>query len=156
MCHRRLQDQQTDYHHLWWDYPTRCQARRLPSPRFQEGRPSKHWGCLRVIRYVIDRPLRFRIESQGRLYTGAYATGKISEEERLDVIRNACPGSGACGGMFTYVDFRDTFILIHLSCLTHSANTMGTALEVLGLALPYSSGIPSVYPGKLAHFPGET
>ena len=32
---------------------------------------------------------------------GAYATGKISEEERLDVIRNACPGSGACGGMFT-------------------------------------------------------
>lgn len=34
---------------------------------------------------------------------GAYATGKISEEERLDVIRNACPGSGACGGMFTCV-----------------------------------------------------
>lgn len=37
---------------------------------------------------------------------GAYATGKISDEERLDVIRNACPGSGACGGMFTCVGFR--------------------------------------------------
>ncbi|KAF9653800.1 dihydroxy-acid and 6-phosphogluconate dehydratase [Thelephora ganbajun] len=60
---------------------------------------------------------------------GAYATGKISDGERLDVIRHACPGSGACGGMFT-------------------ANTMGTALEVLGLALPYSSGIPAVYPEK--------
>lgn len=32
---------------------------------------------------------------------------------------------------------------------------MGTALEVLGLALPYSSGIPAAYPGKSAHFPEE-
>ena len=36
---------------------------------------------------------------------GAYATGKISDEERLDVIRHACPGSGACGGMFTCAGF---------------------------------------------------
>ena len=42
---------------------------------------------------------------------GAYATGKISEEERLDVIRHACPGSGACGGMFTY---GDPFNEVHL------------------------------------------
>ena len=34
---------------------------------------------------------------------GAYAMGKISEEERLDVVRHACPGPGACGGMFTLV-----------------------------------------------------
>ena len=33
---------------------------------------------------------------------------------------------------------------------------MGTALEVLGLALPYSSGIPAVYPGQFAYFSGET
>lgn len=50
------------------------------------------------------------MESQGPPNIGAYATGKISEEERLDVIRNACPGSGACGGMFTYADFRGAFI----------------------------------------------
>ena len=41
---------------------------------------------------------------------GAYATGKISDEERLDVVRHACPGSGACGGMFTCVDLRGAFI----------------------------------------------
>ena len=34
---------------------------------------------------------------------GAYATGKITEEQRLDVVRHSCPGPGACGGMFTYV-----------------------------------------------------
>ena len=34
---------------------------------------------------------------------GAFATGKINEEQRLDVVRHSCPGPGACGGMFTYV-----------------------------------------------------
>jgi dihydroxy-acid dehydratase len=34
---------------------------------------------------------------------GAYITGKISEEERFDVVRHSCPGAGACGGMFTFV-----------------------------------------------------
>jgi len=43
------------------------------------------------------------------LNAGAYATGKISDEERLDVIRHACPGSGACGGMFTCVDSHNAF-----------------------------------------------
>ena len=32
---------------------------------------------------------------------GAFVTGKISEEERFDVVRHSCPGPGACGGMFT-------------------------------------------------------
>jgi dihydroxyacid dehydratase/phosphogluconate dehydratase len=32
---------------------------------------------------------------------GAYTTGKITEEQRLDVVRHACPGPGACGGMYT-------------------------------------------------------
>ena len=44
-------------------------------------------------------------------FTGAYATGKINDEERFDVVRHACPGAGACGGMYT-------------------ANTMSSALEV--------------------------
>ncbi|KAF8919889.1 dihydroxy-acid/6-phosphogluconate dehydratase [Mucidula mucida] len=60
---------------------------------------------------------------------GAYSVGKITEEERFDVVRHACPGAGACGGMFT-------------------ANTMSSALEVLGMSLPYSSSIPAEYPEK--------
>ncbi|KAJ3973809.1 dihydroxy-acid dehydratase [Lentinula raphanica] len=51
---------------------------------------------------------------------GAYRVGKISDEERYDVVRHACPGAGACGGMYT-------------------ANTMSSSLEVLGMILPYSS-----------------
>ncbi|KAF9469876.1 dihydroxy-acid/6-phosphogluconate dehydratase [Collybia nuda] len=60
---------------------------------------------------------------------GAYAVGKISDEERFDVVRHACPGAGACGGMYT-------------------ANTMSAALEVLGMSLPYSSSTPASYPQK--------
>ncbi|KAG6831823.1 hypothetical protein H0H87_003742 [Tephrocybe sp. NHM501043] len=42
--------------------------------------------------------------------TGAYTVGKINDQERFDVVRHACPGAGACGGMYT-------------------ANTMSSALE---------------------------
>ncbi|KAI0254022.1 dihydroxy-acid dehydratase [Lactifluus subvellereus] len=61
---------------------------------------------------------------------GAFAVGKITEEQRFDVVRHACPGPGACGGMYT-------------------ANTMSSALEVLGLSLPYSSSTPAMYDEKL-------
>lgn len=44
--------------------------------------------------------------------TGAFAVGKITDEERFDVVRHSCPGAGACGGMYT-------------------ANTMSSALEVI-------------------------
>ncbi|KAJ7163571.1 dihydroxy-acid dehydratase [Mycena crocata] len=60
---------------------------------------------------------------------GAYTVGKITDEERFDVVRHACPGSGACGGMYT-------------------ANTMSSALEALGMSLPYSSSTPALYPEK--------
>ncbi|OZJ05353.1 hypothetical protein BZG36_01556 [Bifiguratus adelaidae] len=56
---------------------------------------------------------------------GEYLAGLISEEEKMDIIRNACPGAGACGGMYT-------------------ANTMGSAIEALGMSLPYSSSTPAV------------
>ncbi|RLN93425.1 hypothetical protein BBJ28_00026390, partial [Nothophytophthora sp. Chile5] len=55
---------------------------------------------------------------------GEFITNKITEEERHDVIRHACPGAGACGGMYT-------------------ANTMATAIETLGLSLPFSSSSPA-------------
>jgi dihydroxy-acid dehydratase len=63
---------------------------------------------------------------------GAYSVGKITDEERFDVVRHACPGAGACGGMYT-------------------ANTMSSALEALGMSLPYSSSTPALYPGRYFH-----
>ncbi|RXW25070.1 hypothetical protein EST38_g812 [Candolleomyces aberdarensis] len=61
---------------------------------------------------------------------GAFAVGKINDEQRFDVVRHACPGPGACGGMYT-------------------ANTMSSALEVLGFSLPYSSSTPALHPEKV-------
>ncbi|OBT68326.1 dihydroxy-acid dehydratase [Pseudogymnoascus sp. 23342-1-I1] len=55
---------------------------------------------------------------------GQFITGEITEEVRYDIIRNACPGGGACGGMYT-------------------ANTMATAIEVMGMTLPGSSSNPA-------------
>ena len=49
---------------------------------------------------------------------------KITEEERKEIIQHSCPGPGACGGMYT-------------------ANTMATAIEALGMSLPYSSSSPA-------------
>lgn len=55
---------------------------------------------------------------------GQYLAGTITEEERKNIVQNACPGGGACGGMYT-------------------ANTMGTAIETMGMTLPYSSSSPA-------------
>ncbi|MFG0287363.1 MAG: dihydroxy-acid dehydratase [Rhodopirellula sp. JB044] len=55
---------------------------------------------------------------------GQFISGQISEEERTEIVRRSCPGAGACGGMYT-------------------ANTMATAIEALGMALPYSASIPA-------------
>lgn len=60
---------------------------------------------------------------------GSYISGEINEEQRFDIIRNACPGGGACGGMYT-------------------ANTMATAIEVMGMTLPGSSSFPAESPEK--------
>ncbi|OLB13876.1 MAG: dihydroxy-acid dehydratase [Gemmatimonadetes bacterium 13_2_20CM_70_9] len=51
---------------------------------------------------------------------GQYSAHKLSEADLLEVERRACPGAGACGGMFT-------------------ANTMSSAFEAMGMSLPYSS-----------------
>lgn len=56
---------------------------------------------------------------------GAKAAGLIDEAEMQAIIRQACPGAGACGGMYT-------------------ANTMSSSIEALGLSLPYSSSYPAV------------
>lgn len=56
---------------------------------------------------------------------GEKMSGKIGQEEYQQVIEHACPGAGACGGMYT-------------------ANTMASAIEALGMALPYNSSNPAV------------
>lgn len=61
---------------------------------------------------------------------GEYLGKKISEEERAAIVRRSCPGAGACGGMYT-------------------ANTMASAIEAMGMSLPYSSSIPAEDPAKL-------
>jgi dihydroxy-acid dehydratase len=62
---------------------------------------------------------------------GQSLNGLITEEQRKDIIRHACPGAGACGGMYT-------------------ANTMASAAEVMGMSLPYSSSAPAVSKEKAA------
>jgi dihydroxy-acid dehydratase len=51
---------------------------------------------------------------------GEFAAGKIDQQQLLEVERHACPGAGSCGGMYT-------------------ANTMSSAIEAIGMSLPYSS-----------------
>ncbi|CAM0142579.1 unnamed protein product [Umbelopsis sp. WA50703] len=55
---------------------------------------------------------------------GEYVTGNINEEKRYDIIRHACPGPGACGGM-------------------------ASAIEAMGMTLPYSSSAPATSPEKI-------
>ena len=61
---------------------------------------------------------------------GEFLGKKITEEERAAIVRRSCPGAGACGGMYT-------------------ANTMASAIEAMGMSLPYSSSTPAEDPEKL-------
>ena len=61
---------------------------------------------------------------------GQFVAGKITDEERQEIVRKSCPGAGACGGMYT-------------------ANTMASAIEALGMALPFSASIPAEDPDKI-------
>jgi dihydroxy-acid dehydratase len=61
---------------------------------------------------------------------GEFIAHKIDEATRKDIVQHACPGAGACGGMYT-------------------ANTMASAIEAMGMSLPYSSSTPAEDPRKL-------
>ena len=61
---------------------------------------------------------------------GEKVAGKIDETEFKNVIKNACPGPGACGGMYT-------------------ANTMASAIEALGMSLPFNSSNPATSQNKI-------
>ncbi|CEJ47434.1 dihydroxy-acid dehydratase [Umezakia ovalisporum] len=60
---------------------------------------------------------------------GEYSAGKIDADELLEVERQACPGAGSCGGMYT-------------------ANTMSSAFEAMGMSIPYSSTMAAEDPEK--------
>ncbi len=61
---------------------------------------------------------------------GQYLAKVIDDNERQGIVRHACPGAGACGGMYT-------------------ANTMASAIEAMGMSLPYSSSTPALHPDKI-------
>ena len=61
---------------------------------------------------------------------GEYLAGNLNEHDRFDIVKSACPGAGACGGMYT-------------------ANTMASAIEAMGMSLPYSASIPATDLKKL-------
>src|SRR5215203_2769180 len=61
---------------------------------------------------------------------GQALAGRITEDERKQIVAKSCPGQGACGGMYT-------------------ANTMASFIECLGLSLPYSSSAPADSPEKI-------
>ena len=61
---------------------------------------------------------------------GQFLSNEIDEEQMNKVLKHACPGAGACGGMYT-------------------ANTMASAIETLGMSLPYSSSIPATHQEKI-------
>jgi dihydroxy-acid dehydratase len=83
-------------------------------------------GTIRAGR-LDGRPLDVvsAFQSYGELISGA-----IDRRERDEIVRHACPGPGACGGMYT-------------------ANTMASAIEALGMSLPYSASTPADDPRKL-------
>ena len=70
---------------------------------------------------------------------GAYAAGRITREELTELECQACPGEGSCAGLFT-------------------ANTMSTAIEVMGMSLPGDASLTAVDPRKVgeAKLAGET
>ena len=61
---------------------------------------------------------------------GKFLSEEIDEEQMNNVLKHACPGAGACGGMYT-------------------ANTMASAIETLGMSLPFSSSIPATHDQKI-------
>ena len=60
---------------------------------------------------------------------GEFLSGRIDEATRRAIVKRACPGAGACGGMYT-------------------ANTMASAIEAMGMSLPYSASTPALDPQK--------
>jgi len=82
-------------------------------------------GCTKFDNHVQSRDIVSAFQSYGE-----YLAGRITDQQRKEIVKSACPGPGACGGMYT-------------------ANTMASAIEAMGMSLPYSSSTPAVEPDKM-------
>ncbi|MEM9251910.1 MAG: dihydroxy-acid dehydratase [Planctomycetota bacterium] len=81
-------------------------------------------GCAKIKGEELSLDIVSAFQSYGQSLAGT-----ITEDERQTIVAKSCPGAGACGGMYT-------------------ANTMASAIECMGLSLPYSSSNPAVSEAK--------
>ena len=91
--------------------------------RFNRPSIMVYGGTIRAGCAVTQNNVPIDIVSAFQAY-GEYISKSIDERTRFDIIRHACPGAGACGGMYT-------------------ANTMASATEAMGMSLPGSSSSPA-------------
>ena len=84
-------------------------------------------SCAELVASLV--PPEVHVVSAFQSY-GQYIAKSIDDEERQAIVKSACPGAGACGGMYT-------------------ANTMASAIEAMGMSLPYSSSTPATDAGKI-------
>jgi dihydroxy-acid dehydratase len=126
---------ETVMHGQWYDANVSLPGcdKNMPGCLIAMGRVNRpalmvYGGTIRPGRGRSENPLD--VISAFQSY-GEFIAGRIDEATRADIVRFACPGAGACGGMYT-------------------ANTMASAIEALGMTLPYSSSTPAEDPKKLA------
>ncbi|OLL22840.1 putative dihydroxy-acid dehydratase, mitochondrial [Neolecta irregularis DAH-3] len=96
--------------------------------RFNRPSIMVYGGSIRPGKSACQNDAPIDIVSAFQAY-GQFIAGEINEATRADIIRHACPGSGACGGLYT-------------------ANTMASAAEAMGMTLPGSSSTPAESPAK--------
>ena len=72
--------------------------------------------------------------------------GTINEAQRDDIVRSACPGAGACGGMYTA---NTSTALLRVFFFHFPIILVAVAIEALGMSLPFSSSTPAMHPLKL-------
>ncbi len=125
---------ETVMHAQWYDANVSLPGcdKNMPGCLIAMGRVNRpslmvYGGTIRPGRARDGAPLDY--VSASKSY-GEFIAGRIDEATRCDIVRHACPGAGACGGMYT-------------------ANTMASAIEALGMTLPYSSSTPATDPRKL-------
>ncbi|CAK9156061.1 unnamed protein product [Ilex paraguariensis] len=119
-----------EYHDLWWNYQGLVPVTLVVGFTILPGHFQGHtYDIISAFQPGHFQGHTYDIISAFQVY-GEYVSGSISDEQRMSVVRKACPGAGACGGMYT-------------------ANTMASAIEAMGMSLPYSSSTPAVDSLKL-------
>ena len=140
----------------------KCLSDVLQSQAFTDGLRGDHQGWKGDVRQISRQSLGYYLGLSGlrrgpwscvffffvlkQFFNNTNTAGTISEKERIDVIEHACPGPGACGGMYT-ANTSEPVSFLHL--LGHSEKPLvfplpvASAIEALGMTLPYSSCTPA-------------